>query len=99
MLVFAGEQRISQLDLSAWGTDIDIPEQLAMDTYVARHFRPYICTAMALESVVFGLFWVMLRCGRLGIFAKVVGILWMVSVTWHGWKWLLTAFFTAGERF
>ncbi len=98
--VFADEERVNQLDLSGWGTDLDIPERLAIDRYVARHYRPYIGAAVVLDGLASALlFWVGRR-GRLGMFGVVVGVVWLLSTGWHSLNWLVTSFFaTEGVRF
>jgi hypothetical protein len=99
-VVVTGEQRVSELDLSRWGTDLDIPERLPIDKYVACHFRPYIWTAMALEGLAYAALCWSGRRGRPGVFGVAVWIVWLLSVGWHGLNWLVTSFFvTEGVRF
>ena len=99
-VVVAGEQRVGELDLSRWGSDLDIPELLAIDKYIARHFRPYIGTAMVLDALASAALCWAGRRGRLGVFGVVVGVVWLLSTSWHGLNWLVTSLFaTEGVRF
>lgn len=91
--VAAGRERVSRLDLSRWGTDLDIPERLAIDEYCSRHFLPYIRAAVLLDAVALGaLFWAAAR-GRFRVLSVLVAVLWFASVGWHGLSWIVTSFF------
>jgi hypothetical protein len=91
----AGEGRVNQLDLSRWGTDLDIPERLAIDRYIAQHFRPYIWAAVGLDSVAFAaLCWAGKR-GPMRALGVTVSVVWVASAGWHALNWLVTWFFAA----
>jgi hypothetical protein len=95
-VVAVGERRVSELDLSAWGTDLDIPERLAIDRYVARHFRPYIGAAIALEGLAAAALYAAGRRGPLGWLGVAVGVVWLHSAAWHSLQLLVRLVFAAG---
>ena len=88
--VASGKERISRLDLSRWGSDIDVMEALQISAYQARHFHPYIWGAMALDFVAFSLLCAAARRDRLRAFDVAVWMIWLLSAGWHGLNWLAT---------
>jgi hypothetical protein len=91
----AGREHVSRLDLSAWGTDLDISERLAIDRYVSRQFLPYVRVAIALDALALGALCWAGRRGRLRVLGGIVGLVWLVSAGWHGMNWLLNSFFAS----
>ena len=91
--VLAGRERVSQLDLSRWGTDIDIPERLAIDKYCSAFFLPYTRAAVVLDAAALGLLlWAGAR-GRFRLLGVLISVSWIVSAGWHGLSWIVTSFF------
>lgn len=100
IIMAVGEQKVSLLDLSRWGTDLDVWEQIAIDKYIARHFQPYIRATITLDALAFASLGWAARRGRLGAFGVLVGMVLLLSSGWHGWNWLLTSTFAMeGVRF
>jgi hypothetical protein len=89
----AGRERVSRLDLSRWGTDLDIPERLAIDEYCARYFLPYIRTAVLLDVIALTALWWALARGRFRVLATAVMLVGLGSAAWHGLSWLVASFF------
>jgi hypothetical protein len=94
-----GSERVRRLDLSRWGTDIDIPESLAIDKYIARHYLPYIAVTMVLEGLAFGVLCWAGRRGPLRLFGVVVALALLASGVWHGFNYLVTCLFADSSRF
>jgi hypothetical protein len=85
----AGKERISKLDLSRWGSDIDVLEALQISEYKARYFRPYIWGAIGLDGLAFWLLCWAGRGGKVRSLDATVWIVWLLSAGWHGLNGLL----------
>jgi len=90
--VVAGQERVSRPDLSQWGTDLDIPERLAIDGSRAQYFLPYIRAAVMLDPLTFVALCRASARGRLRVRA-FVAVVWFAPAGWHGLSWAVTAFF------
>ena len=88
-IFFAGKIYISTLDLSRWGTDLDVLERLQIDAYLARHFRPYILGTLVFDGGAVVLLYVTYRRGPVRTFGVFVWIIWLLSAGWHGLNWLV----------
>jgi hypothetical protein len=90
----AGDYRINRLDLSRFGPCADIPEALARDGYVARHFLPYLGAAVFLDTFAFLALCLAGAVGRPRVVLVVaVGLVWLASAGWHGLSLLVTTTF------
>jgi len=91
--VAAGRERVGRLDLSRWGTDLDIPERLAIDEYCSGYFLPYVRAAVVLDAAALGaLCWAGVRCRFRGL-GVLVAVIWLGSAGWHGLSWAVTSIF------
>lgn len=94
-----GSEHVNRLDLSRFGTDIDIPESLAIDKYIATHYLPYISAAMVLDLLALG---ALRRAGqrrRLRLFGVAVALALLASGLWHAFNWLVTWIFASSAHF
>ncbi len=80
----AGERYINTLDLSRWGTDLDVLERLQIDAYLAHHFLPYLLGAIAFDTGAFVFLCWAGRRGPVSIFSVILWILLILSAGWHG---------------
>lgn len=93
VVIALGQERVSRLDLSRWGNDIDIPEALAIDEYRSTHFLPYVRVAVIMDFAALAVLrWPGNRRSAT-TFEALVTLIWFVSSALHGLNWLVTSFF------
>ena len=78
-----GRERVSRLDFSRWGTDIDVIDQLQMDQYVSNHLFPYVATAFAFDVIALAVLVLASTYGRFRTVAVLICIAWCLSGIWH----------------
>jgi hypothetical protein len=92
-VIALGDYQVSQLDISRWGHDQDIPEALAMDGYRAGHLLPYILAAVVLDFMA--LLILRAACGptHLGALGVVLLLAILGSMGIHGLRlWVAWVF-------
>src|SRR5262245_60368725 len=80
-----GRERVSRLDFSHWGTDIDVIDRLQMDEYISNHLFPYVSTAVAFDVIALATLACAGAYGRFRTMGILVCIAWLLSTVCHIW--------------
>jgi hypothetical protein len=93
----AGRIRTDHLNLSKWGSDPSIAESLAIDSYRAGTFRPYVITAVLLDTLALGIGMqsILMRPRQSRALWVAIGVLWMASAGFHCFGLVVTQFFAS----
>jgi hypothetical protein len=99
MVEAIGSEKARRLDLSRWGSDIDLQESLAIDHNIARHYLPYISAVMVFDGLAFSALCWAGRRGRLRLFGGAIALGLLTSAAWHGINYLATLLLASPAHF
>ncbi len=93
LVVFVGRERVSRLDVSRWGTDLDVLELLQIDKFRYQFYLPYIVAAGVLDVLALVAALSLTSGERFKILIWLVALIWLVSASFHGLDLFVTLIF------